>query len=305
MILFAIRNVASAIFTIWFAVTVAFFALRILPGDAISSHLIEAGATESEIAERRETLGLNASPLEQYVSYLSGLARGNLGDSLSTGLPVVFLIRQQLVPTVTLATLAMLIAVILGLLLGVGTVHQSTVFRKVCQLVINLSISTPIYWTGTIILVIFAVELRWFPVVGDRGVESLVLPVGLLSFHVSGAIARIVQVNIVEVRRATFVLVAHAKGLPSRLVLYRHTLRVALLPVISMIALQFGFLLSGTVITETLFSRPGLGSLLLSATRDQDYPLVQGMVVLSATIYIILNLAADTLQKLVDPRLSA
>ncbi len=303
MTAFFARHVLTVLITVWFAVTLTFFVLRVLPGDAISGQLAQAGATQSEISERRAELGLDQPLFGQYVDYLTNLMLGDMGNSLSSRLPVSLLIRQQFMPTFTLAGITMLVATIAGIVLGMGASGESLPASKLCQFIVTLSVSTPVYWTGTLLLVIFAVKLRWFPISGDRGTASLVLPVSLLSFHVSGAIARIVQVNISEIKQSAYVLVAHSKGLAPRLILYRHILRVALLPVIGIVALQYGFLLSGTVITETLFSRPGLGSLLLSATRDQDYPLVQGMVVLSATIYIIINLCADVLQKLADPRL--
>lgn len=303
MTAFIARQVLSVLLTIWFAVTLTFFVLRILPGDAISGQLAQAGATPAEISERRAELGLDQPLFGQYIDYLTNLTQGEMGNSLSSGLPVSLLIRQQFMPSFTLAGITMLVAMIAGFLLGIGASEDSLLVSKICQFIVTLSVSTPVYWTGTLLLVIFAVKLRWFPISGDGGLASLVLPVSLLSFHISGAIARIVQVNISEIKHSTYVLVAHSKGLAPHSILYRHVLRVALLPVIGIVALQYGFLLSGTVITETLFSRPGLGSLLLSATRDQDYPLVQGMVVLSATIYIIINLCAEILQKLADPRL--
>ncbi|MEQ8677945.1 MAG: ABC transporter permease [Aggregatilineales bacterium] len=300
---FMIRNVISVLITLWFAVTVTFFMLRVLPGDAISAQLIQAGATEAEIIGQRDALGLNQPIIQQYVDYMIRLIQGDMGDSLTVGLPVRLMIQQQISPTIFLACTTMIVAIIWGVLLGIGAVSEATFIRRVCQLIVNLAISTPIYWTGTLLIIIFAVELRWFPITGNGNAKSLILPVSLLSFHVSGAIARIVQINLNEIKRASYILVAHAKGLTAQYILYRHIFRVALLPIISVIALQYGFLLSGTVITETLFSRPGLGSLLLSATQNQDYPLVQGLVVLTATLYIITNLIAEFLQKIADPRL--
>ena len=303
MVSFIVRNMISVIITLWFAVTITFFILRVLPGDAISAQLIQAGATESEITEQRDALGMNQPVFSQYVDYMLRLLQGDMGDSLTVGLPVTLMIQQQISPTIILACTTMVFAIIWGILLGIGAISENMLVHRVCQLVVNLAISTPIYWTGTLLIIIFAVELRWLPITGNGDVKSLILPVGLLSFHVSGAIARIVQINLNAVRSASYILVAHAKGLTARYILYRHVFRVALLPVISVIALQYGFLLSGTVITETLFSRPGLGSLLLSATRNQDYPLVQGLVILTATLYIIVNLTAEFLQKIADPRL--
>ncbi len=296
------QRVVLSIFILWFVLTITFFILRILPGDAISAQLAIAGATSSEIEERRQDLGLNSSLPSQYIDYLVRLIHGDMGQSLVTGLPVSQMIVQQLPKTAELATGALFISCILGLSLGMlATLSNQRLLVSLCNLLITVAIATPIYWTGTLLIALVVVELKVLPLIGSE-FAGLILPIGLLGFHISGAIARMTKINIGEIIHSDYIRTAHSKGLPSRLIFRRHVLRNALIPIISIIALQTGFLFSGTVITETLFSRAGLGNLLLTATRNQDYPLVQGLVIFSAFIYICANLIGEALQKLIDPR---
>lgn len=300
-----LRRLGSALIVIWLAVTLAFVALRVLPGDALSAELLQSGASAADIDQRRAQSGLVDSLPVQYLRYLTDLLRGDLGASLLSGQPVTDLIARQLPPTLTLAASALLIAVILGLLLGVGSaLDVGWGLSAAANLLINLALATPIYWTGTLAIFLFAVLLNLLPAGGSGGLDALLLPAGLLGYHTAGSIAQVTAAGVRETRIAEFVRVARAKGLRSRIVVWRHILRVSLLPVVTVIALQAGFLLSGAVITESLFVRPGVGRLLLDSTLRQDYPVVQGIVILAAVTYVIVNTLADGLQRVLDPRLT-
>ncbi len=291
-----IRQIGTALAVLWLAVTLAFFALRVLPGDALTEQLQEGGASPATIAQRRAELGLADPLLIQYGRYLVGLLRGDLGVSLQDGQPVSEIIAQQLAPTVELALSALIISTIVGLALGTLAALDTPV-SVVARLLLDLALSVPLYWTGTLAIYLFAVLLNWLPSSGN-----LILPAAVLGFHTAGAIGQVLRANVRETLALDFVRTARAKGMRESRVMLRHVLRAALLPAVTVIALQAGFLLGGVVITESLFVRPGIGRVLLNATLRQDYPVVQGIVVLSAGVYTLLNAAADLSYRLLDPR---
>lgn len=299
-----VGRIFSALFTVWLAVTLVFFALRLLPGDAVQAQLIQSGASAEVIAARRAQQGLDAPWPVQYGRYWLRFVQGDLGYSLFDGQAVTDLIFQRLGPTLHLAGGALLAGCVLGLSLGiVGGINSF--FSPAARIIINVALSTPIYWTGTLAIWLFAVQMGLLPSAGEDGLPGLILPVAVLGFHTSGGIGRAVETSVRENLNADFVRTARSKGLPEALVLRRHVLRVGLLPVITVIALQTGFLLGGAVITESLFVRPGLGRLLLDSTLQQDYPVVQGITALTAAAYTLLNMAADILYAWFDPRIAA
>jgi peptide/nickel transport system permease protein len=297
------QRLLAAVLTVWLAATLSFFALRVLPGDAISAQLAQGGAGRDDIERARARMGLGAPVAIQYTRFMSDLVRGDLGYSLLSQYPVREMIWERFQPTVKLALSAIVVAAVVGVGLGIIGAFESPV-SVLSRLLITLSISAPIYWTGTLAIALFSAHLGWLPSTGTGKLEHLILPVGVLSFHTMGGIARVTQVNVKDVRHASFVWVARSKGLTERYIVGRHILRVGLLPVVTVIALQTGFLLGGTVITESLFVRPGIGRLLLDSTIKQDYPVVQGIVILSAMVYITLTTLADVSHRLIDPRVA-
>ena len=301
-----IRHLLSTLTVIWLAATLAFFALRVLPGDALEIQLIESGASAATIAERRAVAGLDQPLFTQYASYLGGLLQGNLGISLLDGRPVTQIILEQLAPTLELALTAAAVALSVGLLLGcAAAVPIGRGLSAIVRVVVGLALSVPIYWSGTVAVFIFTAQFDLLPSGGAGRLSQLVLPTVVLGFHSGGAVAQVVQATIAENLKAEFVRTARAKGLSERAIMVRHVLRASLLPAVTIVSVQLGFLLGGVVITEMLFSRPGLGRLLLDAILRQNYPVVQGIVLWSAIAYALVNGCADVLYRLIDPRVQA
>lgn len=305
MIAYALQRVAAALLVAWLAVSLAFVVLRAVPGDAADATMARTGASAEEIAARRRALGLDDPVWRQYLAYMGGVVRGEWGDSLVSGQPVAELIAQSAGATVALAIGALMVASALGVTLGIlAGVARWRALRYAAEGIASLGLSTPVYWTATLAIYFFSVLLGLLPGVGGEGVSGLILPAAVLGFHAAGSIAQVTASSIRETALQDFVRTARAKGLPEVDVL-DHVLRVGLLPVIAVIALQMGFLLGGTVITETIFVRRGLGRVLLAAIDSRDYPVIQGLVVLAALTYSLVNALADVLYGLVDPRVGA
>jgi ABC-type dipeptide/oligopeptide/nickel transport system permease component len=294
----------GAIFVLWLAVTLAFVALQLTPGDPARALLAASGATEREIEARRAQLGLDDPLLLQYARYLTDLARGNLGSSWLHGRPVALMIGEQLGATAELAIAATLVASLLGLGLGLlAAVRRSTWIDTVATSIAVVGLSTPTYWSGLLAILLFSLALGWLPSTGEGDARHLILPALVLGFAMSGSIARVVRAQVIEVLRAPFVVVARAKGLSSRRVLLVHVLRNALGPALAVAALQFGFLLSGAVVTESVFARRGLGKLAVQAIVWRDLPVVRGTMVIAALAFVLTAFAADVVRGWIDPRL--
>lgn len=304
MIQILLRPLVKSVGIVWMAATLGFLALSVLPGDAIASQLSQSGADPELIEAYRDRSGLNAPLSERYVRFFVGLVRGDMGVSLLSGEPVSDAIVRSLLPTATLALSAMLFGSAVGLLLGMADGLDVPLFAVPSSVLISLALSVPIYWSGTLAIYVFTAQLGLLPSAGAGRLSQLVLPVLVLGFHMAGGIARVMRISVREILDADYVRTARAKGLHERRVLLVHVLRVALLPVISVIALQAGFLFSGAVITESLFVRPGIGRLLLDAVIQQDYPIVMGVIVFSASVYAALSLLSDFVLRLLDPRVA-
>ena len=298
------RRLTQATFVLWLAATLAFVALQLTPGDPAQALLAASGATPEEVAERRAQLGLDDSLPVQYTRYLLDLIRGDLGQSWLHGRPVGQMILEQLHPTLELALASMVVGVVAGLGLGVlAAVRRGTWLDTFATTLAVLGLSTPTYWSGLLAILLFSLQLGWLPATGEGDLRHLVLPALVLGFALSGSIARLVRARVVEVMEEQFVLAARARGLPSWRVLFVHVLRSALAPALTVTALQFGFLLGGAVVTESVFARRGLGKLAVEAITWRDLPVVRGVVVFGALAYVLVNLAADIAQAWLDPRL--
>lgn len=298
------RRLLGAVFVLWLAATLAFIALQLAPGDPAQALLAASGATPEEVARRRAQLGLDNPLSVQYIRYLADLAHGDLGRSWLHGRPVGRMILEQLGPTAELAAAATAVGMGLGLTLGVlAAVRRRTWVDAAATAAAVVGLSTPTYWSGLLAILFFSLHLRWLPATGEGTLRHLVLPAAVLGFALSGSIARMVRVRVVEVLEAPFVLAARARGVPPRRVLFVHVLRAAVGPALTVTALQFGFLLGGAVVTESVFARQGLGRLAVEAILWRDLPVVRGAVLVGAAAYALVNLAADLIHAALDPRL--
>lgn len=298
------RRLAAVLLTLWAAVTIVFFAIQIVPGDPAEAALSQSTASQDVLERRREALGLDRPLPAQYARYLTNLLRGDLGLSWVAGQPVGVLIGQQMAPTARLALASLAVAVVVGGALGLASAIADGHWLGVLSHgLTGLLLSVPVMFTGTLFIWLFAVQADVFPATGQGTPAQLVLPALVVGLNASAAISRTVEAGVSQVQSQPFMLLARAKGLSAWQAGLRHALRVGLLPTLDIVALQFAFLLGGTVVTEIVFSRQGLGRLLLFSVLNKDLPVVQGIVVLSAVAYGVLNLAADVAKAWLDPRI--
>ena len=304
MITYVVRRLLVAIPTLVGVATVVFSLLRLLPGDPA---VVIAGpqATAADVIRIRQQLGLTQPIWQQYVSFMGRLAHGDLGQSTRTGAPVVQEIFARVPFTAVLATTSLLIAVTVGVTAGViAATRRNTSTDLGISGSAVFGASMPTYWLGLVLIIVFAVHFRMFPAGGsDRGAISLVLPAITLALFSTGLIARQTRSAMLEVLGQDFVRTARAKGAARTAVLVRHALRNALLPIVTVIGLQFGTLLGGAVLTESIFFWPGVGRLLVDSIGSRDYPVVQGVVLLLSLSFIAINLITDLLYAYVDPRI--
>jgi ABC-type dipeptide/oligopeptide/nickel transport system permease component len=301
--MWAVRRLLLALASVWSAVTISFIVMRLLPGDAISAQLIVSGASPEVIAGRRSALGLDRPAVSQYIDYLRKLARGDLGESLVSGQPVSEILAGRLSSTLTLTAAALLIAVPLGTALGLLTVKRGTVQSRIAWTLSSFAISLPPYWAGTLLLVVFVGQLRLLPAAYDGTAAGLILPAAALGFGSAGAVARVTAAGAAAAYRADFTRTAFGKGLRESSILFKHVLPASLTPMLSVIGLQMGYLLGGAVIIESIFTLPGIGRVMISSVLEQDYPVVQGVMLWSALAVVGAQLCADALIWLCDPRL--
>ena len=282
---------------------VVFLILALAPGDAARA-LAGTDATESDIENLRRTLGLDQPLPIQYLHFLGRLIRLDLGQSAVTRRPVVDEILDNFGPTFELAVAAMALAVVLGITLGVlSAIKRGSLFDTCFMLVALFGVSMPIFWLGLMLMLLFAVELQWLPTTGIGGPEYLVLPAITLSGGTLAIVARQTRSSMLEVFGDDYVRTARAKGLTETTVVLRHVLRNALIPIVTVIGLQFGYLLAGTVLTETVFARPGLGRMLVDAINLRDVSLAQGGIMMLATSFVLVNLLVDVVYVYLDPRI--
>ncbi len=298
------RRLLGAIPVLWGVATLVFVVMRLLPGDPAALMLSEAGGSAEAISALQDELGFDEPLLVQYGQYLLRLLQGDLGVSLFSHRPVVTIIAEQLPSTIALAAAAMLVAVCLGIALGlVAAAHHRTWLDRLATTVSATGVSVPVFWSALLLIWLLSLQLDWLPATGQGGLAHLFMPALVLGFASAGAIARLVRASLLEVMDQDFVRTARAKGLRESTLLFRHTLKNALIPVITVIGLQFGFLLGGTVVTETIFSRQGIGRLIVDSILWKDFPVVQGVVLLAALVYTLVNLSVDVAYAFLDPRI--
>lgn len=297
------RRVLVAIPTLFGVATIVFFIVRLIPGDPARVMAGEA-AGDDVVARIRTNLGLDEPVPIQYVRFLANLLRADLGRSIRTGDSTLSEILLRLPYTVELAVLATLIGALLGITLGIiAATNRGRAIDVLVSAVSVSGMSLPTYWLGLMLVIVFAVNLRWLPAAGAEDPRGVILPTVTLAALSTALIARMSRSAMLEVLGQDYVRTARAKGVSGRRVLLRHCLPNALLPIVTVIALQFGALLGGAVLTETIFSWPGMGRLLVDSIFARDYPVVQGCVLLFSVGFILVNLFADVLYAVVDPRI--
>ena len=299
---FLLRRLLLAIPTLLGVLVVVFALLFIAPGDPVME-MVGERADSATIAQLRHQLHLDESRPKQFAAYAGGVLRGDLGTSFITGRPIARDIAERFPKTLELACAAMLLAVTLGVTIGVITAaHPGGWLDRLTLAFTYLGISFPVYWVGLILILVFAMILRWLPPSGTGGLAFLVLPAFALGTRSIAFLARMTRSAMLEVLGSDYIRTARAKGLPRASVLARHALRNALIPVITVIGLDFGSYLTGSILTETVFSWPGLGRYVVNAISKRDLPAIQGSILFLSVVFVIVNIIADLAYAAADPR---
>ncbi|MCK9900242.1 ABC transporter permease [Parafrankia colletiae] len=304
----AIRPVAlrllGAVLVIWGAATAAFGVLQLIPGDPVNAIVgTHALVGPEQRAHLRAEYGLDDPPFAQYLDHMGRLATGRLGDSYQLQQPVWSVITDQVGPTVELALWAMLSAVVLAVAVTLVTSGRARWPRRISSLLELVIVSTPPFWLGILLLTVFSFHLGWFPVADTGDPRSLVLPVVTLALPIAAVLTQVLREGLLTALEAPFVLTARARGSAEHSVRARHALRHASLPALTLAGWFVGTLLGGAVIVETVFARSGIGRVTLQAVADRDLPVVQGVVALSAVVFVAVSALLDVLYSVVDPRL--
>lgn len=302
MTIYVLRRIALVIPVLIGVSIVTFLMSHLVPGDPVAV-MLGTNATAENRAELRQQLGLNDPLYVQYFRYVGHAVRGDFGHSIRSQQPVLSEIEQRVGSTVQLTLAAMAIAVVVGIGLGVAAAWtRSRLAQAGIMSFALLGISMPSFWSGILLILLFGLKLRWFPIAGS-GPKALVLPAITLAAPAAAVLARMTRSTLLEVLNQDFIRTARAKGLGERIVVVRHALRNALIPVLTIVGLQFGGLLTGAVIVESVFSRPGLGRYAVTAISSRDFPQIQGIVLLAAVVYVFVNLIVDLLYAALDPRI--
>ncbi|HEU5185291.1 MAG TPA: ABC transporter permease [Gemmatimonadaceae bacterium] len=304
MLSFIARRLLLAIPTLFGVLVVVFLLLYIAPGDPVMEMIGERADAET-IARLRAELRLDDPVPVQFAHYTGGVLTGDLGTSYITGRPIARDILERFPKTLQLATAAMVLAAVLGITIGVLSARRpGSAFDRSAMAAAYLGISFPVYWVGLILILVFAVTLRWLPPSGFGRPEFLILPALALGTRSIAFLARMTRSAMLEVLNSDFVRTARAKGLRERVVLARHALRNALIPIITVLGLDFGYYLTGSILTETIFSWPGIGRYVVNAIARRDLPAIQGSVLFLSLVFVVVNLVTDVLYAKADPRVA-
>jgi peptide/nickel transport system permease protein len=300
---YVIRRLAQTLPIALLVATLVFSLIHMIPGDPVEMMLGE-GAQRSDVETLRHELGLDRPLIQQYGSFLRGLLEGDLGNSLHFGEPVARILARHYPATLELAFAGMLVALAIAVPLGIlAAFHRDGPIDHASRFFSLLGVSIPNFWLGPMLILVFSIQLNLFPVSGRSGLASLVLPAITLGTALAGLLTRMIRSSLAEELHKPYLATAQAKGLSRRLAVVRHALKNASIPVVTIVGLQFGALLTGAIITETIFAWPGLGRLIIQSIRLRDYPLVQGGILAIALTYLLLNLVTDVVYAYLDPRI--
>ncbi len=303
MLRYLVRRILLTIPVLLGVATLVFSLIHLVPGDPAQAMLGD-GASPQDITELRESLGLDQPLVDQYVTFLRQALTGDLGRSFRTGQPVTTMIVERVPATAELAIAAMIIAIALAIPLGViAAVRRGTAADYGAMTFALAGVSIPNFWLGPVLAIVFAVELGWLPVSGRGSLAHLVLPAFSLGLALAAILARMTRASLLDELRELYVRAARARGASRTAAITVHALRNSLVPLLTIVALQFGAVLTGAVITETIFAWPGIGRLLIQSIGFRDYPMVQGCILLIAVTYVTVNLITDVLYGVLDPRI--
>ena len=303
------RRILIMLPVLWGVATLVFFFMYMLPGDPASVILAQSGGKAESIETLRDQLGLDDPLPVQYIRFLKNAIQGDFGESIFLRRPVSQVLLDNLPPSVELAIAGVAIALLIGFGMGIlAALNHNLWLDRVCMLLAIAGVSMPNFWLALLLMyAISGISMRYgvtlLPITGQGDLKHLILPATVLGFSASGSLARLVRSSMLEVMRQEYITTARAKGLAQRVVIIRHALRNALIPVVTMLGLQFGALLGGTVIIETVFSRRGLGRTIVDAIVWKDLPIVQGAVLMTAASYMLVNLLVDISYAMIDPRI--
>jgi peptide/nickel transport system permease protein len=304
MLQYLAKRLLLAVPTLLAVSALVFLMLYLVPGDPAIIFFGDQPVTPERLEQVRRQMGLHRPLLVQYLDFLGGALRGDLGRSIHNNTPVFEEVTSRIGSSAQLALAAFTVAAVLGMGLGlISALRRSTWVDAAAMLVALGGVSMPIFWLAAMLIFVFSLKLGWFPVTGFGGWNRLVLPAVALGFVSSATLARLVRSSVLEVLWQPYVTTARSKGLRETLVVRRHVLKNALIAVVTVMGLQLGTLLSGAVITETVFARPGVGKLMVDAISSKDFPLVQGAVLFVALVYIVVNLLVDLSYAYLDPRI--
>ncbi|HYF93779.1 MAG TPA: ABC transporter permease [Symbiobacteriaceae bacterium] len=300
---YILKRLIYAVLTVLGVVTLVFLLQR-LSGDP-TLVLLPPETPAAEVARFRSELGLDRPIYVQYGKFLWGLLHGDLGYSYRQAAPALGLVLQRVPATFRLALAGMAVALCIGIPSGIiAAIKKDTFFDRAVMAVALLGQAMPVYWMGILLILLFSVNLKWLPALGGGGLEALIMPALALGSYSSARMARLTRSNVLEVLRRDFVRTARAKGNSEFVVIIKHALRNAMIPIVTVISLEFGSLLGGSVITETVFAWPGVGRLSVDAIMGRDYPVVQAVVLVISVVFVSLNLGVDMIYGVLDPRIS-
>ena len=298
-----LMRLAYTLPVLWLVVSIVFLLIHIVPGDPIEQMLGE-GARPADVAALRHAYGLDLPLGTQYIRYWRGVLHGNLGQSIRLNDTVTHLVLARYPFTVELTAAALLVALLLAIPAGIAAaLHRGRRQDHVIGVVSLLGLSFPPFALGPILIVIVSIRLGWLPVSGAGDAAHLVLPALTMGSALAAILTRMVRTSMLEELGQDYIRTARAKGLPERIVVYKHALRNAMIPVLTLIGLQFGALLAGAIVTEKIFSWPGIGRLTVSAIENRDYPLLQGCILAVGLTYVLVNLATDVMYMVINPRI--
>jgi peptide/nickel transport system permease protein len=281
-----------------------FLMVHLLPGDPVTIMMFGANPTPKQVQALREQMGLNDPLHIQYLKFISKAVTGDFGRSIRSKHLVINDIKNNIGPTLALTGAGMLVALVIGFGLGLLAALRRNTWVDTGAMTLALAgVSMPSFWLGILLIYFFAVRLDWFPLTGDAGAIRLVLPAIALGWGYAAITARLIRANLIDVMGQEYILTARSKGLSRQLVIGRHAMKNALIPVITIIGLQFGNMLAGAVVIEVLFARQGIGRLLVEAILQRDFPLVQAIVLFIAVFYVMSNLLVDVSYAFLDPRI--